>query len=147
MQTLLCWGTIAENCSCSSQKIWAVKKFCQRAANPYNCLFSTLWFSTAASFPAIPPSASTFVTDWAGEVPPAVLSTSPGEWHVVPGSTSVTWHKHTSAPGHLMASHQNLWGSPEAVFPGICLPVGSREAQLSHTVGPHISPQAGLGCN
>lgn len=38
------WSTIAEHCSCTSQKIWAVTKSCQRAANPYNCSFSTLRF-------------------------------------------------------------------------------------------------------
>lgn len=35
-ETLLCWSIVAEHCSRSSQRIRAVRKSCQRAANPYN---------------------------------------------------------------------------------------------------------------
>lgn len=38
-EALLCWSTIAEHCSRSSQRIRAVRKSCQRAANPYIFFF------------------------------------------------------------------------------------------------------------
>lgn len=105
MQTLLCWSTVAEHCSCSSQKIRAVTKSCQRAANPYNCLFFMLWFWTAASWVSpvravLPccPSASTPVQAGPGR---CHCWAHPQVIHIrfqgaLPHRTSVTWHKHTS---------------------------------------------------
>lgn len=48
-----------------------------------------------------------------------------------PGRTPALAGSH--ALGHIEGSPQNPWGSPQAALPGICLPVGSGEAQSSHT--------------
>jgi len=124
-ETLLCRCMITEHCSHSSQRIKAVRKSCQRAANPYNYIFFKLQHvilnRSMLSFPCescttIPPLCSPACCRLDGELSLAGLGTSLGcftsgfgghfpcricvIWQNAPAACAAATH----ALGHLMAS-------------------------------------------
>lgn len=125
-ETLLCWCMIAERCSHSSQRIRAVRKSCQGAANPYNYYFffklqhvilnCSMLSSPCESCTTTLPLCSCACHSLDGEVSLAGLGTSLGCFTLgfrerFPCRTCVIWHNApaaceaaTCALGHLMAS-------------------------------------------
>ena len=170
-ETLLCWSIFTEHFSRSSQRIRAIRKSCQRAANPYNyCFFRlqhvilncSMLSSPRESCTTILPLCSCAchslvqggVTSWAGYIPQVIYPRFQGALpmqdlcHL---AQACQWHALAAAHtlGLLVASHPGA-GRASAAQPGCTKTHGAHRRLLSlgsacwWEVGrPSIAPRRG----